>query len=96
MDRISLRVNNHMGTFVKSRAGAFFDGEVSEYVRYLITKDMEAKTPFQVKEADHWQQQVDTQIADLQAKIELLTTVKKDIELLRKDPIPEEPAPLPP
>ncbi len=92
MERISLRVNNNMGRFVVERAKLFFGGEVSEYVRYLITKDMESRTPFQVKEADHWQQQVDTQIADLQAKIELLTTVKKDIEALRQEPTPGEPA----
>lgn len=96
MERISLRVNNHMGRFVVSRANLFFDGEVSEYVRYLITKDMEAKTPFEVKEADHWQKQVDAQITELQAKIGLLETIKKDIAGLGQPVTPGEPGQSPP
>lgn len=95
MERISLRVNNNMGVFVQGRADLYFGGDVSDYVRYLIQKDRESKTPFPQKEAEHWQKRIDTQIADLQAKIQVLTTMKEDVVELGK-PIPAKPGQSPP
>jgi len=76
MPRVESRINQKLYLHAINRAKIDHGGNVSDYVRWLIYKDME--NPRSATES--WKQEIDAQIAAMQRSLDELQKVRKELE----------------
>lgn len=74
-ERIQFRLKPTPFKFAKMRAASLFDGDLTEYIKYLIIKDKETCP----NDAQMWLKQIDDGIADLEVHI---VTLRQQKEIL--------------
>lgn len=74
--RVQFRLKSKLHRFAQMRANGLFDGDLTEYFKYLIVKDRETCP----NDADMWLQQIDTGIADLRKHIDMLEGQKAALQ----------------